>query len=167
MLSKILSKEECEKCRICCTFDSYDLWETPVISIKLASKILQEFKPDQKFIKKDDHFLLKMEKEPDQDLYYCSLLDQEKGCILGNDKPFDCKIWPLRIMAHNGTKVITLSPVCPVIQKRPIGEIMEVAKELAPQIFAYANENPYSVKPYLLDYPILVVEESKYNDSLV
>ena len=167
MLSKILSKDECAKCRICCTFDSYDLWETPVISVKLASKILQEYSPEQKFVKKDDHFLLKMDKEPGQDLYYCSLLDQEKGCILGNDKPFDCKIWPLRVMVHNGTKLITLSPVCPTLMKKPIGEIMEVAKELAPEIFRYVNENPFVVKPYLPDYPILVVEESKYNESLV
>lgn len=159
MLSKILSKEECAKCRICCTFDSYDLWETPYINVSLASKILQEYAPQQEFIKKDSHFLLKMNKEADQDLYICSLLDQDKGCILGQDKPFDCKIWPFRVMSLNGIKVITLSPVCPALQKKPIGEITEVAKEIAPEIFKYANENPEAVKPYLPDYTILVVEK--------
>lgn len=29
----------------------------------------------------------------------CDYLDVHKGCILSDvDKPFDCKIWPLRIM---------------------------------------------------------------------
>ncbi len=167
MLSKILSKDECAKCKLCCTFDSYDLWETPCITPSLASKILQEYAPEQQFVKKGEHFLLKMKKEKDVDLYYCSLLDSDKGCILGDDKPFDCKIWPLRVMALNDTKVITLSPVCPVVTKKPIGEIMEVARELSEQIFKYADENPEAVKPYLADYPILVVESSKYKETLI
>ena len=87
MLSKILSKEECAKCRICCCFDSYDIWETPYISQTLASKILQEYTPKQEFIKKENHFLFKMDKEQNADLYYCPMLDNEKGCILGDDKP--------------------------------------------------------------------------------
>lgn len=167
MLSKILSREECAKCRLCCSFDSYDLWETPYIPAQLASRILQEFKPDQEFIKKEDHFLLKMQKEPDMDLYYCSLLDPDKGCILEDNKPFDCQIWPFRIMALNDTRVITLSPVCPVVQTRPLCDIQAVAKEIAPEIFAYADENPAAVKPYLEGYPIMVVEEKKYKDSLI
>ena len=36
-----------------------------------------------------------------------AMLDNEKGCILGDDKPFDCRIWPLRVMALNETKVST------------------------------------------------------------
>lgn len=167
MISKILSKEECAKCRICCTFDSYDLWETPYISKTMASKILQEYDPQQKFVKKDSHFLLKMEKEPEADLYFCSLLDRDKGCVLGVDKPFDCKIWPFRVMALNDTKVITLSPVCPVVIKKPMDEIMDLAKELSKEIFEYADNNPDAVKPYLKDYPILVVDDHKYRESLI
>lgn len=167
MLSKILSREECAKCKICCCFDSYDLWETPIISQPLASKILQEYAPRQQFVKKDDYFLLKMEKEPEADLYYCSMLDHDKGCILGDEKPFDCKIWPLRIMNMEGKRVITLSPVCPTVFKKPIGDIMELAQELSEEIFKYADENPGAVKPYLKGYPVLVAEESKYKSTLV
>lgn len=167
MLSKILSQQECAACRICCSFDSYDLWETPVISKNLASKILQEVAPQQQFVKKDDHFLFKMTKEPQADLYYCPMLDQEKGCILGDDKPFDCKIWPLRIMNLDGKRVITLSPVCPTVMKKPIEDIVQTAKELSEEIFAYADENPKAVKPYLEGYPILVTEKSKLNNSLI
>ncbi|MDO4943961.1 MAG: hypothetical protein Q4E74_02030 [Ruminococcus sp.] len=167
MLSKILSKEECAKCRLCCSFDSYDLWETPVITTNMASRILQEYLPQQEFIRRDGHFLLKMEKEPDDDLYYCSLLDRDKGCILGSDKPFDCRIWPFRVMSLGITRVITLSPVCPVVQTKPLKEIQALAKELAPEIFEYADENPDAVKPYIDGYPIMVVEKPDREDSLV
>lgn len=167
MLKKLLSSDECAKCKICCSFDSYDLWETPVITRDKANQIMQDFKPDQDFVKKDDHFLLKMKKEPEVDLYYCSLLDHEKGCILGSEKPFDCRIWPFRIMALNDTKVITLSPICPVVSKRPIEEIMKVCAEISDEIFAEAKEHPEYVKPYLSGYPIIAVEKKNFPDTLV
>ncbi len=63
-----------------------------------------------------------------------------KGCILGDDKPFDCRIWPLRVMALNETKVITLSPVCPTMNEKSIKELTKTANELADQIFEYADE---------------------------
>ena len=106
-------------------------------------------------------------KEQNADLYYCPMLDNEKGCILGDDKPFDCRIWPLRVMALNETKVITLSPVCPTMNEKSIKELTKTANELADQIFEYADENPEAVKPYLDGYPILVVEGKKYKDTLV
>lgn len=97
--------------------------------------------PKQEFIKKENHFLFKMDKEQNADLYYCPMLDNEKGCILGDDKPFDCRIWPLRVMALNETKVITLSPVCPTMNEKSIKELTKTANELADQIFEYADEN--------------------------
>ena len=48
MLTKILSRAECAKCQICCSFDSYDLWETPVITDEVQSLAL-EIAPQQKF----------------------------------------------------------------------------------------------------------------------
>ena len=144
---------------LCCCFDSYDLWETPIIEKSTHDRILDDFRPDQEFLDLEDHYLLKMQKEPDRDLYYCSLLDHDKGCIMGTEKPFDCRIWPFRVMDLNGTRVIALSTVCPVVQTRPLCEIQAVAKELAPQIFAYADRAPFAVKKYISGYPIMVAEE--------
>ena len=159
MLSKILSKKDCEKCRLCCSFDSYDLWETPIISKHLATKILQEFVPQQKFVHKGEDFIFKMEKEENEDLYFCPMLDKSKGCILGDDKPFDCEIWPFRVMNYSGRLVLTLSPVCPVLYKKPVDEIMEVAKEISKPIFRYAQENSGVVKKYIDGYPIFATED--------
>ncbi|MGN0623388.1 MAG: hypothetical protein ACI4JA_05510 [Oscillospiraceae bacterium] len=167
MLKNLLSPDECAKCKLCCSFDSYDLWETPVITRDKANQILQDFKPDQEFVKRDEHFLLKMKKEPEVDLYYCSLLDSDNGCILGSEKPFDCKIWPFRIMNFNGTKVITLSPVCPVVNSRKMEDIKKTCEEISEEIFAEAEKHPEYVKPYLKGYPILAVEEKGFSKTLV
>lgn len=157
MLSKLLSKSECANCKICCSFDSTDLWETPVVSKTLRDEILDDY-PELRFVTKNNSYLFRMEREPDEDLYYCSVLDHEKGCVLGDNKPFDCQIWPLRIMDFNGKRVITLSPVCPVMIKKPLCDLQMLAKELAPIIFSEADKNPDIVKKYLPGYPILFTE---------
>ncbi len=165
LLNKILSKEECANCRICCCFDSSDIWEAPVITRSKADEILEKYNSDQKFHNKDDnYYILDMKKEKNEDLYYCSMLDKNKGCIMQDEKPFDCRIWPFRIMDLNGTKVITLSPVCPAVKKRSLEELTEFAEELAPVIFNEAKVNPQIIKPYINGYPILAVNADRKED---
>lgn len=161
MLSKILSKEECAKCQICCCFDSSDIWEAPVITKSKADEILSSYNSGQKFHAKDDYYILHMEKEADKDLYYCSMLDKHNGCVMKDNKPFDCRIWPFRIMDLNGTRVITLSPVCPVVKKHPLEELSDFAEEIAPVIFKEAKANPVIIKPYINGYPILAVSTDR------
>jgi len=163
LLRSILSLEECANCRICCSFDSSDLWETPVICKELADLIVKNIYPDQEFLPKDGDFLLKLDCEPDEDLYYCTMLDRECGCKLHDTKPFDCKIWPFRVMNFNDTRVITLSPVCPVMLKKPLDQLYYLAKELAPIIFNQADRFPSIVKPYIHGYPILFTEAKTIN----
>lgn len=159
MLSKILSKEECAKCRICCCFDSSDIWEAPVITKSKADEILSGYNSEQKFINKDDYYILDMAKEADEDLYYCSMLDKNSGCVMKDNKPFDCRIWPLRIMDLNGIEVITLSPVCPVVKTKSIEELSDFVQEIAPIIFEQAKKTPQIIKPYINGYPILAVNK--------
>ena len=157
MLTEILSRETCADCKICCTFDNYDVWETPILTNELKEKIL-ELKPSQKFIPKGSSFLFRMEKADDEALFLCPMLS-ENGCILGDEKPFDCKIWPFRVMNFKGRRVITLSPVCPSVFKKPIGELVDfLNKGLSKRIFQEADKNPDIVKEYIELYPILSVE---------
>lgn len=158
MLTKILSRAECAKCQICCSFDSYDLWETPVITDEVQSLAL-EIAPQQKFSYASGARLFRMEREPNEDLYFCPMLDRKKGCMLGEKKPFDCRIWPLRVMDLDGRRVIVLSPVCPTVFKKPVEEVKALADELAPRIFAEADKTPEMVKPYISGYVILTVEK--------
>lgn len=158
MLGGLLSKEECAACKLCCSFDSYDLLSTPVITAELKSRICERFKPEQRFIENDGHFLLRMEREKDADIYYCSLLDHERGCIMGDEKPLDCRIWPLRVMRLGEVSVIALSPLCPVVAKKPIAEIMATCARISAEIFRQAREHPEYVKPYEEGFPILALD---------
>ena len=167
MLSTLLSKADCAKCQLCCKFDSYDIWQTPVIYHSLASKILQEYSHSLKFVKRDSYFLMKMQREEGADIYYCPLLDGDKGCIMDDDKPFDCMIWPFMIMELSGRKVLTLSPACPIVNSRKFDDVCLAAAKAAPEIFAMADAHPELVRPYMDDHPILVIEKSRYKNTLV
>ena len=39
MLSKVLSKESCAKCRFCCSFRRQSLWETPLFPIDVVQRL--------------------------------------------------------------------------------------------------------------------------------
>lgn len=100
-------------------------------------------------------------KTPDaQEEVPCAFLDAHRGCVLSQeDKPFDCKIWPLRIMDKDGKKVIALTPTCPSINQQPL-QVMEelVQSGLGQQIFEYAKGHPYIIKIYKEGFPVLMAE---------
>lgn len=159
MLKKILKGSDCASCRICCVFDRYDLWETPLIDEKLYEKIRSEF-PETEFVSKGDARLMKMSEDADG-LYYCPMLDRSSGCRLGDEKPFDCRIWPYRIMELGGKQVISIASICPSMFNKPLSELTGFLDEsgLAEEIFRYADSFPEAVKPYEAGYPILKVRE--------
>ncbi len=161
MLKNILSGKDCAKCRICCIFDNYDLWETPVVSDELYEKLRKE-RPEIGFIERGGSHLFRCvpENTENGELFYCPVLDRETGCTLGDEKPFDCRIWPYRIMELNGARVISIASICPEMYKKPLSELVNELERngLAEIIFAEAEKNPDIVKPYQEGYPILKVK---------
>lgn len=130
MLKEILKPEECAACRICCWFDDDDLWESP---LTCTEKI--------------------------NDLYRCPELGQ-KGCLLGNEKPFSCQVWPFRVMSFHGILVITLSTVCPSVQKQPLKAILDFLHGgLGEKMLTHAKTHPETVIPYRDGLPILMTGE--------
>lgn len=160
MLKNILLNKDCAKCQICCVFENYDLWETPIISDELRKEIADDF-PDQEFIKKGNSWLMRMEQDEDG-LFYCPMLDRKSGCMLDEKKPFDCRIWPYRIMNFNGTRVISIASICPVMYEKPLNILVEELTKngLAKIIFDEADKNPDIVKQYQDGYPILICESN-------
>lgn len=155
MLKKILSPETCGKCRVCCVFDKDDVWEIPLISKEIHQNISNR-RPELKMIPrgKNSHVFEMEFKE--NGLTYCPALS-ETGCTLGKNKPFDCRIWPLRAMKKGDDIVITISPVCESVNPdNP--EVKALAEELAPVIFAEAEKNPDIVKEYIEGYPVAAVK---------
>lgn len=157
MLKKILSGESCAQCRLCCVFDRYDVWETPVFTEEIRRKII-EAKPDTEFIPKDGGYIFKAKELGADELFSCPALT-ETGCMLGDEKPFDCRIWPYRIMEIGGRRAITIASICDELYNRPLSQLVGLLREgLANEIFAYADAHPEIVKPYYEGYPVLMFE---------
>ncbi len=157
MLKKILDGKSCAECRLCCVFDRYDVWETPVFTDEIKKKILEK-NPHTEFIRKEGGWIFKADEFDDEGLFSCPALTP-KGCMLGDEKPFDCRIWPYRIMEIGGRRAITIASICDELYNRPLSQLVEFLKEgLADDIFAYADAHPEIVKPYFEGYPVLMLD---------
>lgn len=158
MLKKILSGKSCAECRLCCVFDRYDVWETPVFTEDIRNKI-QLANSEAEFIRKDGGYIFKVGEIGEDQLFSCPALT-ETGCMLGDEKPFDCRIWPYRIMEVGGRRAITIASICDELYNRPLSQLAGLLKEgLADIIFAYADDHPEIVKPYYEGYPVLMFEK--------
>ncbi|MDE5569694.1 MAG: hypothetical protein K2J47_09590 [Ruminococcus sp.] len=154
MIKKILSGKTCAECRMCCIFDRYDIWETPLFDEETKNKVLV-FNPNAVFVKVGDKYMLNAGELADEDLFSCPALT-ENGCILGDEKPFDCRIWPFRIMEKDGKRVIAVSTLCEEVHGQNHDNLREFLESgLAEKIFAYADENPEAVKPYYDNYTMI------------
>ena len=158
MLSSILSKTTCAACKFCCSFRRQSLWETPLFPPEVAEKLS---KPNEYGVVgefRDGQIILGGYRTDDsEEEVPCTFLDPQKGCILkGEDKPFDCSIWPLRIMDKGGKLVIALTPTCPAIGAVPNQALIDLVKNgLGEQIFEYAKTHPYIVKEYREGFPVV------------
>ena len=158
MLSRILSRETCAACKFCCSFRRQSLWETPLFPPEVVEKLS---KPNEYGVVgefRDGQIVLGGYRTDDpEEEVPCTFLDPQKGCILkGEDKPFDCSIWPLRIMDKGGKLVIALTPTCPSIGATPDKALMDLVQGgLGEQIFEYAKTHPYIVKEYREGFPVV------------
>lgn len=165
MLSKILSKNDCKNCKFCCRFKRTSLWETPLFSIEEKNLVQKKF-PYAKFKSiSNDSFTIDLDNSyntsnPDEEAP-CYFLNEAQGCILGKkEKPFDCSIWPLRLMKKDSSLVIALTPTCTVINSIPIENLKQfVLENLAQEIFSQGETNPYIIKHYRQAFPIILTKD--------
>lgn len=159
MLSSILSKKQCAACKFCCSFRRQSLWETPLFPPEVAEKLSKPNEYGVVGVFRDGQIILGGYRtdDPDEEVP-CTFLDPEHGCILkGEDKPFDCSIWPLRIMRKDGELVIALTPTCPSVGAIPSQALAELVKSgLAQKIFEYAKTHPEIIKEYREGFPIIL-----------
>ncbi|MDE5763551.1 MAG: hypothetical protein K2N49_00095 [Ruminococcus sp.] len=158
MIKEILSGKTCAECRMCCIFDRYDIWETPVFTEEIKNKVL-EYVPDAPFAKVGTGYMLNAGEITDGQIYSCPALT-ENGCILGDGKPFDCRIWPFRVMNRDGIRVIAVSSLCDEVHNQTHEKLRNFLKKgLAEKIFSYADKYPETVKPYYDNYTVIFPEE--------
>ncbi len=158
MLSKILTPEQCAKCRICCGFVDSDRWEIPLLAGEQERGSAGKLGAAVEAIPGTKSCVFSMDFHG-EDVVYCPAAG-ENGCVLGGERPFDCRVWPFRVMNLNGTNVITLSPVCPEVMKLPLSDLVDFVNSdgFADTLFRHAGYYPESVKKYISGYPILAVE---------
>ena len=89
----------------------------------------------------------------------------EKGCALGDNKPFDCRVWPFRVNRISENLLgITVSPVCETVSALPVSKLSAFISKryneqgsLADIMLDYAKKHPYIIKPYIDGYPVLKI----------
>ena len=157
MLSGLLEKSTCAECRLCCAFDRYDIWELPTLDGETAAKALG-INPSVRLSVKNNSYSFKVTDLEGDELFFCPMLS-DTGCVLGDEKPFECRIWPYRIMSLDDKLVISVAPICEPVFDKPLSELVRFLKGgLADKIFEYASNNPDIIKPYDNLYPILMVK---------
>ena len=161
MLSEVLSKENCAECRFCCSFRRCSLWETPLFSDEAVEKLEKANEYGVTGVFKDRQPVLENNYKTDdpEEEVPCTFLDKNKGCILSpEDKPFDCSIWPLRVMEKGSQLVIALTPTCSALGQTPGTALSELVceKGLGSRIFEYAKTHRYIIKKYKEGYPVIM-----------
>lgn len=152
MLKEILSPDSCKSCRMCCVFDRDDIWEIPVFSEEQRAALLKEMPNAVLNPVSGGGFVFEM-KFDREGLAYCPALS-ENGCTLKESKPFDCKIWPFRVMERGGEVLLTLAPLCEAVNRLDEATLEQFAEKLAPIVFKEAEKNPSIIKPYAEGYKV-------------
>lgn len=156
MLSKVLSKSDCAACKFCCSFRRQSLWETPIFDQKSVEK-LQKLYPNAKFrpvttsipgnfFTVDLMHLYKTD-NPEEEAP-CPFLQDGTGCVLPPElKPFDCSIWPIRVIQKDDSLKLVLTPTCQAINKIPFEQIKAfVNSELKEKILNHTKNHPEIIK---------------------
>lgn len=94
------------------------------------------------------------------ELFYCPMLC-ETGCTMGAEKPFDCKVWPFRMMRDASGEVrVAVAGYCPGMERYSDAQLEAFLQEdgLGKQLLAYAKQHPAHVKPYSAQYRFLQVK---------
>ncbi len=158
LLWPLLKKEDCASCKFCCSFRRKSLWETPVFG-KGVMEELSKLYPRAKFRragKSGSSYSFDISGEyksadPNEEAV-CPFLNRQNGCSLPSDlKPFDCKIWPLRVvrLPKASRLAIALTPTCPAINRHPLQKVKDLlADGLGQKIISYARQNPDIIKDY-------------------
>ena len=78
MLKGLLSKSVCGECRICCGFDSTDVWEMPVMNEETKNK-LEALRPGTEFVRTKNSYITKCGELSDDEIFYCPALDKKQA----------------------------------------------------------------------------------------
>ena len=158
MLKDVLSPEECAKCGFCCSFRRQSLNLTPYFAKETVSEI-RALHPEARFktrpsgavtIDIDDRYRT----DDAEEEALCPF--NRTGCVLPERlKPFDCKLWPFRLMKCGDGLALALVPTCPWVGKADMSKLKAKAAAVAEAAVDYAKTHPEIVIEYRADYQVV------------
>lgn len=157
MLTHLFTPAECAQCKLCCHFHRSSAWETPALEPSLILSLQAKKIPLEKRADGSVSFHLTFKTTSDEETCNCPMLDTSKGCTLPReDRPFECRIWPLRLMQHDGKLAIGLYQSCPALQPQVSTRLIAYATgELLPKLLQFAQTHPLSVRDSHPSYTII------------
>jgi hypothetical protein len=136
-------------------FEASELEELPIILDKEKRAIETRF-PALRFERRGDCWGFQADFN-EKSLYECPMLS-EHGCMLGEEKPFDCSIYPYCVMRRGKEVVITITPECRKACARLPEQMLSVLKQgLADEIREAIRANPDLIRDDAADDPVLMV----------
>ena len=159
MLEEVLSPADCAGCGFCCSFRHQSLNLTPYFAKETVDEILHLY-PEARFktlengavtIDLDDNY--STDDSEEEALCYFN----RQGCILPSHlKPFDCMLWPFRLMRGENGLLLALVPSCPSIKRDDPSKLRAAALDAAEKAAEYAKAHPEIIIDYRDDYQVIV-----------
>lgn len=157
MLTHIFSPTDCASCKLCCHFHRRSAWETPSLNSELIYLLQEECVPMHQRPDGSTTFYLHFCTDSENETADCPMLNRETGCTLPRElRPFECRIWPLRLLRKNNQLVIGLYENCPALQNGSLDELVKFATgEFLTELLEHAKRFPKCVREYHDDYRII------------
>ena len=137
---------ECCNCKQCCNFTVEDLWDLPkfteedmkIISIKYNNIVMQ---------KQNTTYVPKIIVHSSE-YKYCPFLVDDIGCILNENKPIDCALWPFYIMRQGNQLMLVQDLSCHVLRDITKKQVYENLRDKLSMIIKIYLLNPDYIQPY-------------------
>lgn len=148
MLTDFITATDCSTCKLCCNFLRSSAWETPALEPELIYLLQEECVPLAQRQDGSTSFYLHYCTSDASELALCPMLSPQSGCTLPRElRPFECRIWPLRMMRTGGRLAIGLYKNCPALTGAKRQALIHYATtELLPAMQAYARSHPKAVR---------------------
>lgn len=158
MLTHIFTPAQCARCKLCCNFRRASAWETPVLEAELADRLQHAGVPLQQREDGSCTFCLSYRTDDPEETANCPMLNPSSGCTLPRgDRPFECRIWPLRLMRTEQQRLaLGLYKHCPALEPAVRDTLVrEATGPMLPALLEFARRCPQAVRPADPAYSII------------
>lgn len=162
MLTQFFTPQQCAECKLCCNFRRSSAWETPALPPALAKQLAAVGVPLESRADGSCSFRLTYHSSDPAESANCPMLDTCCGCTLPRDsRPFECRIWPLRLMrTESSALILGLYRGCPALTPSVRSRIIAYATgPLLPTLLHHAELYPLSVRPLDAAYETIWSQE--------